>query len=227
MRLGCSFRLISGAPPKDYMLVSLPIQLSVLVLIAVNLLPLGGVLFYGLTVFAVMVLFWSENVVIGILNVAKMLTLFKLRGDVGALGLAIFFGMHYGIFTVVHGVFVFTLFSPANSATSSLSTVDAGFGVFAIPLLALIASHTLSFLFNFLWQKEYEVVTSQELMVQPYGRVIALHVTIIFGGFVVMSLGEPVYALALLILVKIGIDVAAHSHEHKKLRERVLKTQPV
>ena len=204
------------------MLAALPIQLSVLVLIAVNLLPLGGVLFYGLTVFAVMVLFWAENVVIGILNVAKMLTLFKLRGDLEALGMAIFFTMHYGIFTLVHGVFVFTIFSPDDGGASSISTEDAGFGVFAIPLLALIASHTLSFLFNFLWQKEYMVVTANELMMQPYGRVVALHVTILGGGFVVMELGAPVYALVLLILIKIGIDLAAHVHEHRRLQSRLL-----
>jgi hypothetical protein len=204
------------------MLAALPIPLSVLVLIAVNLLPLGGVLFYGLTVFAVMVLFWAENVVIGILNVAKMVTLFKLRGDLGALGMAAFFGMHYGIFTTVHGVFVFTIFSPDDGASPSISTDEASFGVFAIPLLALIASHTLSFLFNFLWQKEYMVVTANELMIRPYGRVVALHVTILVGGFVVMSLGAPVYALVLLILIKIGIDLAAHMHEHRSLQARLV-----
>ncbi len=203
------------------MLAVLPIQLSVLVLVVVNLLPLGGVLFYGLTVFAVMVLFWAENVVIGILNVARMLTLFKLRGDYGALGMAIFFSMHYGIFTLVHGVFVFTLFSPDDGAGPSISTEDAGFGVFAIPLLALIASHTLSYLFNFLWQKEYMVVTANELMIQPYGRVVALHVTILVGGAIVMSLGAPVYALVLLILIKIAIDLGAHVYEHRKLQKRV------
>lgn len=201
---------------------ALPISFSVLVLIAVNLLPLGAVLFYGMTVFAVMVLFWAENVIIGILNVAKMLTLFKLRGDVGALALAIFFSFHYGIFTIVHGVFVFTLFGTDEFTASSLSTIETGFGVFAIPLIALTASHTLSFLFNFLWQKEYMVVTANELMVQPYGRVVALHVTIIFGGMFVMSLGEPVYALALLVLIKIAIDVAAHRMEHGRLQKRMI-----
>jgi len=206
------------------MLAALPISLSVLVLIAVNLLPLGAVLFYGMTVFAVMVLFWAENVIIGILNVVKMLTLFKLRGDVGALVLALFFSFHYGIFTIVHGVFVFTLFGTDEFTTSSLSTIETGFGVFAIPLIALTASHTLSFLFNYIWQKEYTVVTANELMMQPYGRVIALHVTIVFGGFVIMALGEPVYALVLLILIKIGVDVAAHRHEHVKLQKRLLDT---
>jgi len=206
------------------MFAALPIQLSVLTLVAVNLLPLGGVLFYGLTVFAVMVLFWAENVIIGILNVAKMLTLHKMRGDLEALGMAFFFAMHYGIFTAVHGMFVFTLFGSEDSEISGLST---GIGVFIIPLIALIASHTLSFLVNFLWQKEYMVVTANELMIRPYGRVVALHVTILGGGFIVLALGSPVYALVLLILIKIGIDLAAHIHEHRSLRERlVAETAP-
>ena len=198
-----------------------PVRISVLILIAVNLLPLGGVMFYGMTVFAVMVLFWAENVIIGILNVVRMLTLFKLRGDLAALATAAFFTLHYGIFTLVHGFFVFLLFSPDGPDSFGFSTLDAGFGVFAIPLVALILSHTLSFLVNFLWQKEYLVVSADELMMQPYGRIVALHVTILFGGFVVMEMGEPLYALVLLILVKIAIDTAAHRHEHRKFQERL------
>jgi hypothetical protein len=43
-------------------------------LIAANCLPLLGVLFLGWDAFAIVVLYWSENVVIGAINVLKMLT---------------------------------------------------------------------------------------------------------------------------------------------------------
>lgn len=47
---------------------------SAYVLIAVNALPLLGVLFLGWDVFSIVALYWTENVVIGAINVLKMLT---------------------------------------------------------------------------------------------------------------------------------------------------------
>ena len=38
---------------------------SIIALIAVNLFPVFGVLFMGWDVFPIMILFWSENVIIG------------------------------------------------------------------------------------------------------------------------------------------------------------------
>ena len=47
---------------------------SVLSLLLVNALPLVGVLFFGWSAFDVVILYWTENVVIGLINVLKMLT---------------------------------------------------------------------------------------------------------------------------------------------------------
>ena len=72
-----------------------------------------GVLVLDWSVFVVIALFWFENVVIGVLNVAKMLISGARLGGLGliaALALAAFFTVHYGMFTVGHGVFVVALF---------------------------------------------------------------------------------------------------------------------
>src|SRR5262245_8003810 len=112
-------------------------------LVAANCLPLLGVLFLGWVAFAIVVLYWSENVVIGAINVLKMITcdpydsllvlgnvdpsdklnserMQRSRGDsVKVLRLANhgsklffvpFFIVHYGIFCMVHGVFIFVIF---------------------------------------------------------------------------------------------------------------------
>ena len=49
---------------------------------------------------------------------------------------------------------------------------------------------------------------------QPYGRVVVLHLAILGGGFLVMVMGMPVVGLALLIALKIGLDVLAHAKQH-------------
>ncbi len=76
-----------------------------------------GVLVLDWSVFVVIALFWFENVVIGVLNVAKMLISGARIGSLGliaALALATFFTVHYGMFTVGHGVFVASLFGKAE-----------------------------------------------------------------------------------------------------------------
>ena len=95
---------------------------STVSLILVNLIPLAGVLFFEWNVAAVVLLFWFENVVVGIFNVLKMN---KAQGTASKARLYIkgksgksdkksfiisFFILHFGIFTAVHGVFVLILF---------------------------------------------------------------------------------------------------------------------
>jgi len=48
-------------------------QPSVIALVLANLVPLAGVFLFHWEVFPLLFLFWLENVVIGVLNVAKML----------------------------------------------------------------------------------------------------------------------------------------------------------
>jgi len=47
-----------------------------------------------------------------------------------------------------------------------------------------------------------------ELMGSPYPRIIALHVTIIFGGFLVLLLNQPVWGLVILALIKMAWDIS-------------------
>jgi hypothetical protein len=49
------------------------IRASSLALILANLVPLGGVLLFDWQVYDVLLLYWAENVVIGVINVARMI----------------------------------------------------------------------------------------------------------------------------------------------------------
>jgi hypothetical protein len=94
---------------------------AVVLLVAFNLVPLAGVLWWGWNVYTLLVLYWLENGIIGALNIAKILraegafgtgiATFRLNGQVSNSRKAMvgFFLMHYGIFWAVHGIFVFLL----------------------------------------------------------------------------------------------------------------------
>ena len=55
------------------------------------------------------------------------------------------------------------------------------------------------------------------LMGQPYSRVIVMHIAIIAGGFITMSLGSLVGVLIMLIILNTIIDIKLH------LRQRISK----
>ncbi|HEY6059828.1 MAG TPA: DUF6498-containing protein [Gemmatimonadales bacterium] len=198
--------------------------ISSAVLIVANVVPLLGVLTHHWTVFAVVLLYWCENVVVGVFNVLRMLFAQPQNALVqaGKAFLIPFFCVHYGMFTFVHGVFVFGLFGGGfkqggfagpgpHAVLEAVRQAGVGWGV-----AALIASHGFSFFHNYLAGGEYRLVGLPQLMMQPYARVVVLHLAIIGGGFFVMALGSPVLALALLIVLKTAIDLGAHLAERRK-----------
>lgn len=198
-------------------------SLTAWVLVVANLVPLYGVLVLGWAVLPILVLFWLENVVIGVLNVLRMAV---ATPDSAAawprkLPLILFFCVHYGLFTAIHGLFVFALFGgePYQALVDGLWTVDAARDAierFALwpALAALAASHLFSFLWNYLGHGEFRAARPDLLMRAPYGRVIVLQVTIIFGGLLTQELHSPLWALLLLVVLKIILDLWAHIREH-------------
>jgi hypothetical protein len=131
-----------------------------------------------------------------------------------------FFCVHYGGFTLVHGVFVFAMFGGKNPQGGSLfpswdyleTTLREQHLIWA--MVGLVLSHAFSFGWNYLYRGEFRRTRVDQLMMQPYGRVVVLHVAILGGGFLIMALGSPVAGLALLIVLKIILDVLAHVKQH-------------
>ena len=79
-------------------------------LVLANLLPLYAVLVHDWPVLPVIVLFWLENIIIGMLNVPRILLAGAHEGLATRVFVALFFCVHYGLFAAGHGLFVFNLF---------------------------------------------------------------------------------------------------------------------
>lgn len=193
---------------------------SALALVAANLVPLGGVLLFGWSVFATLLLFWVENVIVGAFNVLRMLVAQPQIAAMWAAKLFMipFFTFHYGMFVTVHGVFVLTLFGGGltgrgfpTAATFAHAVQGAGIAPAA---WGLALSHAVSFAFNYIGTGQYRSALVPALMFRPYGRVMVLHVVILGGGFLVTTLGSPLIPLALLVVLKTGLDLFSHLREH-------------
>ena len=211
---------------------------SLLALIVSNLVPLSGVVWLGWDVAEIVLLYWAENLVVGCYNILKM-TL--VRGASPAdhlkkLLLIPFFCLHFGGFCAVHGVFLLGFFElgngigslfPENPWPAHLVFLQLLSGVISTLwrqhppglgwlVAGLFLSHGISFIQNFLGKREYAVITVNDLMGQPYKRVVIMHLAVLAGGFLVMTLQSPMPLLLVLIALKIGLDVFMHLREHGK-----------
>ncbi|MEE4192340.1 MAG: DUF6498-containing protein [Halieaceae bacterium] len=208
--------------------------LSLASLVVVNLLPVFGVFLFDWDVGALMVLYWSENLVIGFYTILRMLVVSPIGGVFSSL----FFLVHYGGFCAVHGLFVATMMldmesnilGASNNWPFALIFVELLVDVIAAVLsvappewlwgfLALVLSHGISFLQNFLLGGERSRVSLGKLMGAPYARMMVLHVAIIFGGFAVMALGQRLWMLLMLVALKLALDIVLHRREHRRMQE--------
>jgi hypothetical protein len=190
---------------------------SSIVLIVANLLPLLGVIFIGWDAFSIVALYWVENVVLGLINVLKLIV---AKGIGGALA-SIFFVFHYGMFCFIHGIFVLAIFghdarifSPADEFREFARLFSEQHLWWAISALA--ASHLFSFAVNFIGRGEYKKQGIGDFMSQAYGRVVVLHLAIIFGGWIAMALGSSLGVLFLLIVGKTLMDLKLHVKLHEQ-----------
>ncbi len=208
----------------------------IVMLTVANLVPLAGVIFIGWDAAFIVLLYWSENLVLGLYNILKIAIL-RVEHPLGHLGklLAIpFFSLHFGGFCAVHGFFLLVLFKiggdqgdffPKESWPGHLIFLQMLVSVIKTlwqnsppgmewPVLGLLISHGISFISNYLGKGEYTRLTIGKLMNQPYKRIVLLHITIIAGGIPIMILGSPTPLLCILVILKVGMDIFFHIREH-------------
>lgn len=187
-------------------------SLSTLALIVSNLIPVFGAFFFGWRLADIMVLYWAESAIIGLFNVAKI----AYVGRWMAIFTGIFFLAHFSAFMAGHFLFIYGIFIEGmqKSGGGDLKAVAGLFVSLWPALAALFISHMISFMSNFIGKREYERKTVRQLMAAPYSRIVLMHVTLIFGGFITLLLHDPVPVLLLFILIKTLMDARAHMKEH-------------
>lgn len=127
---------------------------------------------------------------------------------------AIFFIFHYGIFMVGHLMFLVMFFGTNGGANlPDMGNIVRGA---AVPLAALFVSHGISFFMNFLGKGEYRTASPNMLALQPYRRIILMHVIIIFGAFILIELREPTLLWAFVVGLKTTFDYRAHLQERRR-----------
>src|SRR3954449_1234385 len=209
---------------------------AVAALIVANAVPLFGVLFLGWNGWTVLALYLLENGVVGIFNILKMskaagpepagssAVRYNGRPIIGGAAakatLIPFFVVHYGIFWVVHGIFVLTLpqFQAFGDETAGIANDPVSV---AFVLIGLAISHGISYRLNYIGRGEYLRTSVARQMGAPYGRLFVLHLTIIVGGMAIAFTGASSAAVLVLVLLKTALDLGLHLAEHRDVDEAV------
>ena len=216
-------------------------SLSITALMVANLVPLIGVVFLGWDAASIVLLYWIENLIVGIFNVLRMF-LVKVESrskQFQKLFMIPFFCIHFGGFCAVHCFFLLVFFkigSPDDAMADSgawlgpLIFLQLLYGVvmqlwhgrppgLEWPVVGLFVSHGISFIRNFIYGQQYLSLKVKSIMMRPYKRIVLMHVVIILGAVLIMKLGSPVALLSLLIFLKVALDLWLHVKIHRSASE--------
>lgn len=201
---------------------------SLWLLVLMNMPAVAGVWFFGWQVRDVVLLYWIENIVIGLFNLLRIAvavpdTLPDLQrrgidfssGDVAMAKMAAgaFFLAHYGAFCATHGIVLAMLFASSDSIAEAFKLVAAS-AMGLVAVIGIVLSHAYSFRHNYIVRGEYEHVDFTELMTRPYKRILVTHFFILFGAWLLLGSGNPAAAIVIFIAIKICFDAWSHRREH-------------
>lgn len=185
----------------------------------IDLMPIYGVLAWGWTAVPLVLLYWMENIVAGVMTIPRLVISGASYGAIGlfaGLVLSAFFVFHYGLFCMVHGTFLmgfasFSAFSEGNGSMSNVPIMDPS-GMFEYSLnsglhvdwmlYAIIAFQVVVFVWEFIIKGEWKNSNPMAEMFAPYGRIIVLHFALFLGAGALFLLGQPMIGVLGLILFR-------------------------
>lgn len=175
-----------------------------------NILPLCGVLLFGWSAFSLLLAYWLETLVVGFYTLLKLQRSTKnfpvnsqnklVPGPLREVKpfekkfAMIFFLFHYGIFCLVHFMFLKTF---ANFAHDSISFS----WLVLLSALPFFIIHGKKFQEEFVETKEYEKIPLAKILFSPYKRIALLHIVVLCGGIPFIFLQNTASPFAVFLIV--------------------------
>jgi len=192
-------------------------DISLLTVVISNAISIVMAYIYDWSLHEVMWIYLGQNLVIGAVNVLRILSLKEYktsRSDektqhvssalMPKTTAALFFAVHYGFFHVVYASFIW-------AEKPLISFNDATLGLMAVCVVGFLASHILSLRHNIGRDFKDQAPKIATVMMYPYARIIPMHLTIILGAF----LASESWTLLLFMVLKSVADIKMHMKEHE------------
>lgn len=188
-----------------------------------NLVPIAGVFLWHWNPLSLVFLYWLENVAMGIRTLVSALTAAWSKGLGPLLGIvprSAFFAVHFGLFCLIHGAFVMSVFSDSAADRSRV-----GFGAIADTAIDLVRNQhnfligvasiaiwqTLEFA-AFILSGEPKGANPVRILEAPYRRILMLHGAILLSGVAVSPQHWPVGGVVVLAVLRSAFDIAWTVH---------------
>lgn len=200
---------------------------SALGLLGANVLVLLLAFIFAWRPFEALFLYWCQSIIIGLFAIVRMIlsTLMKkshgpfgkLGSSAGLLFMVPFFIFHFGGFCLVHLLFILAIgvgFNEGSSFSTDLIFSTLFRPEFILAIGAFLLVHAFSLFVN---RSELAESSIDQEMMRPYGRVFVMHLSLIFGVFLTIFLGNSIGVLIVFMALKSVLDVQTHVVEHQKI----------
>lgn len=196
---------------------------SAILLLVANAVPLIGVVVMGWSTFAIIFLYWLENVIVAGFTLFRMVL---ARSGTDKARHIVYFVIFHWIVLNVHGAIVFAAFGGYEQqmlegdwlipGPTMLTQIVLDHGL-QLAALALVISHGFSFVWNYVGGGEYQHTTAADVWMVMFIRVMVLSAGVLSGAVIVDVLGSPLFAIVPLIAIKALVDLCGHVLEHRRL----------
>ncbi len=202
---------------------------------------LVGLFLLNWSPFGVILAYFLETIIIGIIHAVKLIFVIRFgnrqKAERNALpteyqhvGVILFFLFHYFFFVAIQSIFIFAFFEQLDPGIKSAFRLAENFAyvlskpdmVYAILMIAFFQiSRSVR---NFFLTGRYHTLTTQELFFQPYVRIFIQQFATILMGFFMFIPGASVFGAVLLIFIRLGVDLSFYALRNAPSgRERFVK----
>lgn len=189
----------------------------------------------NLSAFEVLWIYWFQSAIIGVFNFIKIISLKEFtttgfhRGrselpptKVAKISTAIFFLIHYGFFH-----FVYAIFLGGFSGITGSVTLNSQNNYLLITSLVFFISYLIEHIQS-TRTLQGEIPNLGVIMFAPYFRIIPMHFTIIFGGFVsvlgsFISMNLDLLIIVLFVGIKTFIEIVTNAVDFFSLSAQTAK----
>lgn len=190
-----------------------------------NLVPLIGALLFGWDLPSIVVMYWIETGVIGLVNVLRIrrsMALGRPTADAdgsierpivrvaisGSWLLAPMWLLAYGIFWAILAPFVIQIANGGfYEGASQTGWSGASAEVIAWGTVSLVGGQVVAYVLDYVIGRRYLTVTSLELLRDPFVRILIILATIAAGGVGIALIGSPVGFLAAMVVAKTIVEI--------------------
>jgi len=190
------------------------------------LILLAGIFIFGWPAEVVVLAYFFETIIIGLIHIVKMVWVFRYsrmqkidyqkKGEMSAVVMIPFFAAHFFFFVFVQSTFLFGFILKNDPNLSSFNVFNNYAYVLTKPnmpdaLFVIVVMNIGMVLRNFFMSGKYNEYSVPKMFMQPYLRIIIQQFAVILTGFFFFFLNGAIVAAVFLIIFRLILDLLLYA----------------